>query len=40
MLLNRCRLVGALSGGVESECGAVEIENGKISAVYDRPKEN
>ncbi len=24
MLLNRCRLVGALSGGVESECGAVD----------------
>lgn len=40
MLLNRCRLIGALSAGVETDCGAVEIENGRILAVYDRPQEN
>lgn len=34
MLLINCRLVGVLSGGTETDLGAVEVKDGKIAAVY------
>lgn len=34
MLLNNCRLVGVLSDGISTECGAVEVESGIIRKVY------
>jgi imidazolonepropionase-like amidohydrolase len=33
MILNNVRLIGALSGGTDSESGCVEVENGRIKAV-------
>lgn len=33
MILTNCRLVPALSDGISSTCGTVEIENGKIKSV-------
>lgn len=35
MLIRNVRLLPQLSAGVSSECGAVEIEEGKITAVYE-----
>lgn len=35
MILKNCRLVPELSGGVDSACGTVEIENGSIVSVSD-----
>ena len=33
MILNNCRLIPQLSGGVASDCGSVCIEDGKIVRV-------
>ena len=40
MILNNCRLIGALSGGTTSEQGSVTVENGKITAVSAIPVTN
>lgn len=40
MLIRNVRLLPQLSAGISSECGAVEIENGKITAVYDKAPEH
>lgn len=37
MLLNHVQLIGELSGGVETQDGAVRIQDGKIAAVYGAP---
>lgn len=34
MILKNCRLIPELSGGVKTDCGAVKIENGKITEVH------
>ena len=39
MILNHVKLVGALSGGVETQDGAVRIQDGRITAVYGTPAE-
>lgn len=39
MLLNHCRLIKELSGNIATEDGAVEIKNGKITAVYEKAVE-
>ncbi len=37
MILNHCRLVSALSGGIQSENGSVEVRDGKIVKVSSSP---
>ena len=39
MILNHVKLVGALSGSVETQDGAVRIQDGRITAVYGTPAE-
>ena len=39
MLLNHVKLVGALSGGLETQDGAVRVQDGRITAVYGTPAE-
>ena len=40
MLLNNCRLIKELSDGYETDCGAVELEDTKIKAVYTEPVQD
>lgn len=37
MILNNCRLIPELSGGIAAECGSVIVENGKILKVNGAP---
>lgn len=37
MILNNCRLIPELSGGIAAECGSVVVENGKILKVNAAP---
>lgn len=37
MILNNCRLIPELSGGIAAECGSVEIKDGKIVKVSAEP---
>lgn len=37
MILNNCRLISDLSGGIQTEKGSVVVRDGKIEAVYPHP---